>query len=121
MILDTNIVIGLFKNEPSLVHWFNQVRHSHPISISSVTRAEVLSEPKSTAAQRKRIATFLTLFRSISFDDEVADLVAQLRRTYPKLRVPDAAIAATALSKDIQLVTRDRGFQKVRELELIIP
>jgi predicted nucleic acid-binding protein len=51
-------------------------------------------------------------------DDRLAEIAAGFSRLY-RLRLPDAAIAATAAAQGMPLVTRDRGFRKVHEIRLI--
>ncbi|MBI2589721.1 PIN domain-containing protein [Candidatus Berkelbacteria bacterium] len=121
MTLDTNIIITLLKNEASLVKWFQQLQRDQVIFISSITRAELLSESKSTARQLARIARFLNSFHSVPLDDKIADHVASLRRAYSKLHVPDAAVAATAIIMGTPLASRDKVFRKIKELDLIVP
>lgn len=121
MVLDTNVLIALLKGEVRVTRWFRALPAHQPLFISSVTRAELLAEPKSTPAQRQRIVAFLTAFQSVAFGDDSADTVATLRRRYPRLRLPDAAIAAAALMRGVSLATRDRAFVKVRELDVIVP
>jgi predicted nucleic acid-binding protein len=42
-----------------------------------------------------------------------------LRKNYT-LRLPDAIVAASALSFEVPLVTADKVFSKVKELDLIL-
>jgi predicted nucleic acid-binding protein len=42
-----------------------------------------------------------------------------LKRKY-HIKLPDAVIAATCLVFDIPLVTADKGFSKISELDLIL-
>lgn len=120
MILDTNILIAYLQPEHNVISTLqNWARHGRSLSISSITRAELLSWPKLTTSDRVTAARFLLQFFSVPFDDRLADLASDLRRKHPKLELPDAAIAATALAHDDFLVTRDSGFDRIHELKLI--
>ena len=88
-------------------------------AISVVTRAEVLSWPKHTAASLAQAQDFLTNFESIPVDDQIADAAAQIRRTV-NIKLPDALIAATALEAQRTLVTANaRDFEKIADLALL--
>ena len=50
--------------------------------------------------------------------DPVSEKAAWLARLY-RLKIPDAAIAATAADCAMPLVSRDRGFRKVKEISLV--
>lgn len=44
----------------------------------------------------------------------------ELRRAYA-IKLPDAIIAATALTADLTLISNDRGFSKISSLKLLNP
>jgi len=86
--------------------------------ISSITVAEVLSLKTLTDTAVKQVKEFLQTFVSVPFDDYIADITAQCRRLYG-LELPDAGIAATAMTLEIPLVTQDQQFKKIREITVI--
>ena len=43
----------------------------------------------------------------------------QLKKKY-SIKLPDAIIAASCLVYDIPLVTADKGFSKIKELDLVL-
>lgn len=57
----------------------------------------------------------------LSIDElELLNETTRLRREY-HLKLPDAIIAATALTKVATLVTADKDFRKLNELKIINP
>lgn len=119
MILDTNILIAYFNNEPRVVKTLSDWKSSGRILfISSISKAEILALPKISPDEIKKIHNFLNDFLSIPFDDSVAENTALLKRIY-RLTLPDAGIAATALTRNLPLVTRDRKFRKIREITVV--
>lgn len=77
--------------------------------------------PRAAATHRERDsggARFLRSFLCIPFDERLAEKAARLARLY-RLKIPDAAIAATAADCAMPLVSRDRGFRKVKEVSLV--
>ena len=71
----------------------------------------------------------LELFDEFASGINIIDLLAtkeglkskiiEMRNQY-RLKLPDAIIAASAIVNDIVLITADKGFKKVEELQLII-
>lgn len=72
--------------------------------LSPITRAEVLTgvEPPNDEIVRQ----LLDRFHCVAIDVRIADLAAELRRTW-KWRLPDAFQAASAISVGGQLATRN--------------
>lgn len=59
-------------------------------------------------------------FASVPLDRAIARMISDIRQKNRAIKVPDAAIAATALYTHTPLVTRDKqGFGKVTGLEII--
>jgi len=50
--------------------------------------------------------------------DELIDLTIEVRQRY-RIRLPDAIIAATAIQCGASLVTADKRFQNVHELNVV--
>jgi predicted nucleic acid-binding protein len=55
----------------------------------------------------------------LSSDIILKNKIIEIRNTY-KLKLPDAIIAATAIINNAILITADKGFKKVKELQLRI-
>ncbi len=119
MVLDTNILIAYLNGEPAVVDALCRWREEgRALLISSVSLAEVLALPALGPSDLRLVTRFLRTFLSIAFDDHVAEVAAGLSRAY-RLKLPDAAIAATALIHAVPLVTRDRVFRRLAEVELV--
>ena len=119
MTLDTNILIAYFDGDAVVVDFIiREKEDGHAIFVSSVAVAELLSLPALTDAYLQRFKNFISDLISVPFDNTLAETAADLRRRY-KLSLPDAAIAATALNHHSPLVTRDKGFRKVKELTFV--
>lgn len=120
MTLDTNIIIAYLNGEQEvIVTLTNWKREGHPLFVSSLTVGEVLSLSHLTSRDIQKIKTFLAAFIVVPLDNTIAERAAFLRRLY-RLLLPDAGIAATALEYAVPLVTRDRTFQKVKELTVVV-
>ncbi len=119
MILDTNILIALLAGEEkarTAVTYWATTRRS--ILISTVTITEILAFPAQTPRETEEVIQFLRDFGLINFDRTIAECAGALRRRYA-ITFADACIAATAISRQLPLVTRDKGFRKITELTVI--
>jgi predicted nucleic acid-binding protein len=87
---------------------------------SVISKIEVLgfSQPETAAARANRLFDAL---RQIDLTAEIVDRTIALRQAR-KIKIPDAIIAATALSQQLPLVTHNiRDFERIEGLELIDP
>jgi predicted nucleic acid-binding protein len=72
--------------------------------------------------EMQKIDDFLTFANIFYLDDIVSDKAIYLRKTYKKLKLGDALIAATALVNDLVIVTRNtKDFQNIAGLEYLNP
>ncbi len=121
MTIDTNIIIAYLAGDDVVIQALTEWRRlGHPLFLSTVVESEVLSFPNWSAEEREITGLFLEEnFASIPFDRAIARIAAQLRAK-TKIKFPDAAIVATALSMHTPLVTRNtRDFKAIPNLELV--
>lgn len=119
MVIDTNILIYYLKDNADVVAAMDEwKRDSRTLIISAISVAEILSLPKLRSDQEKKIKNYISSFVTVSFDSEVAESAANLRRSHG-LPLPDAGIAATAMTKGLPLVTRDDDFGRINQIEVV--
>lgn len=111
-LLDTNVFIGLLKNSQA-VHDLMAASNCapHQTAISQVTRIELLSYPHLTQSEEAEIKEKLATMPVIGIDDAV-ELCTITTRKLCRLKFADSVIAATALSKGLQLLTLDKALLK---------
>ncbi len=83
--------------------------------ISIITEMELQSFAGLTAEQDRALRELLSDMRIVTINNEVKRETIQLRRTR-RLRLPDAIIAATALSLDAELISNDAIFRSIPRL-----
>jgi predicted nucleic acid-binding protein len=109
-VLDTNIILYLLGNKLSepmpLGHYYASV----------ITEMELLSFPALTKTEEKVIRDFLADIQVVGILPDIKENAIRLRRDH-KLKLPDAIIAATALSLDALLLTNDNGIIRVPGLK----
>lgn len=83
-----------------------------------ITKVELLSHPGLDEAAEKVIGELLDQANVMEFSNVIQKRTIQLRRKY-KMKLPDAVIAATAAFLNVQLITADKQFAKLKD-ELFI-
>jgi predicted nucleic acid-binding protein len=82
--------------------------------ISVITRMEILAKPDHTAESEKEARDFLKKVIVVPLLGTIERTATSIRREgSPRLKLPDAIVAATALVLDAQLITAD---EKLRHL-----
>jgi len=119
MLFDSNVIIRSLNVEQTIVEQLNTwCEEGRAFIISSVTTAEVLSLKTLSPEAIEKVKIYLQTLVSIPFDDVLADIAAEFRRTY-NLELPDAVIAATATMLELPLVNQDRQFKKIKEITVM--
>ena len=124
-LLDTNIWIGLARNEPGVLRRVSDIGPKL-IATCSVVRAELLFGARKSQRVKENLLGFerlLAPFRSLPFDDEAAAHYGVIRAVLESAGTPiganDLMIAAIARTHDCLLVTRNsREFRRVAGLKL---
>lgn len=119
-VVDIDICIYTMQGLPdALAFWESHEQQTFLFSV--VTKAELLSHPALTEEDRTRIDTFLASGSLVDVDEVIAEKTGELRRRLArqgrKLRLPDALIAATAVTEGAILVTHNvRDYRAVSEV-----
>jgi predicted nucleic acid-binding protein len=110
-LLDTNILLYLIGKKIPV-----DALPEGEFSVSFVTELEVLSYPSITSQEEHQLKRLLHDIPVIDITTEIKEQTINLRKKY-NLRLPDAIIAATALQLDAALITNDKGFSLVQEIQ----
>lgn len=106
-LLDTGLVLRHLRGQRRAVQFLRGLSQSGRLSVATVTRLEVHAGMK----QDERHATQKLLSRLTTYDldraiaDKAGDLISLGKNSGQNLSVPDAIIAATAISNALTLVT----------------
>lgn len=107
-LLDTNMVIGLLKgNNAAIILAEEQGLKLDHAAVSQITRMELLGFPGLTEDEESVIQIFLDACQVVLLDEPIEQKAIYLRRT-GMFKLPYAIIAATALTRKLQLLTMDR-------------
>lgn len=123
ILCDTNILIEFYKNNSAVIDELRHIGLSQ-LHISSITQAELY-----VGALHKRellsIKKHLSQLPILHIDTAVSQLFTQLMELYTlshRLSIPDALIAATALTHGLELYTLNiKDFRYMPNLTLYQP
>ena len=115
LFLDSNILLYFLYGDNDVV----EIIFDKDVVISFITELELLSFPKLSSDQENNIKELLKNCQLINLNEEIKSLTIELKRKY-KLKLPDAIIAATAYYLNLPLITADKQFKQVEELEIIL-
>ena len=121
---DTNILIEVYRKNPTVISVVENIARYSRIVISDVTRAEIL-----VGARNKRemqiLVKELEQIQCLPIQSEISDNAIQLLISYNLshgLDFHDALIAATAIYHNIELYTLNvRDFTFVSNINLYVP
>jgi predicted nucleic acid-binding protein len=108
-LLDTNVVIGLLKGHVPAIALAEQSALSlNQAAVSQITRMELLGYPKLTDEEDRGIRIFLAACQVRLLDERIETEAIRLRRS-GVFKLPDAIVAATAITGGLRLLTLDQG------------
>ena len=112
-LLDTNVILGMLKSTPDVMSLVveNDLM-ANQCAFSIITRMELLGYPGITNSEDALIRQRLEQFTCIGITPEIENLAIELRRAR-RIKLPDALIAATAISQGWGLLTLDQGLMSV--------
>lgn len=120
ILCDTNILREFYKNNLQVVTKLRRIGQEE-LAVSAVTQAELYFGARSKSELRQ-IKQHLALLHHVPLDASISTTFLQLLETYSlshKLSLTDAVIAATALSHDLDLYTRNiNDFRFISGLKL---
>jgi len=121
-IVDTDILIDAALQVSEAVDCLDEIEQTATLAISTITEMELLVGCRNKTEQRKT-ERFLQRFRVFSLNERACELAVDLLQRYRLshgLLIPDALIAATAITLDCPLITKNqRDFRFIREVQLL--
>ncbi len=110
---DTNFIIHLNQGNPLIEPFLD-----YNFGVSFVSEIELLGAFSISKNKKNQLAEILKDCIILEMDTQIKEACITLRQQY-KIKIPDAIIASTAIIYKIPLITSDRDFKKVKELDLI--
>src|SRR3989338_6249365 len=118
-IIDTNLFIDHFRGYAPATLFFESLEGA---IFSAVTETELVAGSQCSVSETKKdILQFLSKWKKINVDNQIALLAGDLSRK-DGLELGDAIIAATAIINKAELLTRNvRDFEKIKTLRVKSP
>lgn len=114
LFIDSNIVLYLFSGDSTIVSLLD----NKDLYVSFITELEVLGYPEITDDEKVQIEAFFSECQVININKAIKKDVIFLRRKY-NMKLPDCIIAASAKNLRIPLITADKDFNKIDEINLL--
>jgi predicted nucleic acid-binding protein len=111
--LDTNVIIDTLNNDLDLLA-FLETFPDCEIYINPVVAIEVLAKASMSEAEEAAVHALLDSFKWTEIDKAVCEVAIQIRRA-KELRLPDALIAASAITINATVLSNDshlRDYQR---------
>ncbi len=121
-LLDTNTIIYYLKAAlpPKAMQLLHTVVDDQPI-ISVITKIELLGFNFTSPEEQLLTETFVNASLIFDLDEAIINQTTAIRK-HNRIKLPDAIIAATALSYDLTIITRNTNdFDKLISLKLLNP
>lgn len=121
LLVDTDILIDVSKNIATAVNRLIKEEQNHSLGISTITKMELIVGCRNKSELRI-VDKFLNRFELIKIDDEINDVAISLLKIYRLshgLLIADAFIAATAVTHQAMLLTKNqKDFKFIEGLKM---
>lgn len=112
LLLDTNALLYLLRGYACMQPYL-----SKQFGISIISEMELLSFAQNSEEDEQNIQSLIQDCVVFALNNAVKNQTISIRKKYG-IKLPDAIIAATAIENKLPLLTADKGFKRVSELNL---
>jgi predicted nucleic acid-binding protein len=112
---DTNMLIMLVDGNERVA----ELLEGCQIFTSFISELELLSASGLMLKQIKKLESLLADCTIIDINPAIKSSTLEIRRKH-KVKLPDAIVAATAITLDLPLLTADHGFKRIDGLTIIL-
>ena len=122
IIVDTDVLIDVSRGVGEAITCLQQIEQQSILSISTITKMELIVGCRNKGELRT-VERFLSRFQIIKISEAISDKAVELLQKYRLshgLLIADALIAATAITLEQPLVTKNqRDYVFITELQLL--
>lgn len=115
ILVDTNIFINLVEGKEGI----DSHLEGREIFVSVITEIELLGYYQISETEKKFFGLLLSECSILELTTGIKQRAIALKQTH-QIKLPDAIIAATAQFLKIELITFDKGFRNIPDLDLIL-
>ncbi|MDR2937391.1 MAG: type II toxin-antitoxin system VapC family toxin [Prevotellaceae bacterium] len=114
ILADTNVLIYAMEEHPA-VKGLNLCAPA----ISVVSEIELLGKKGIPNKEATAIRELLSGYPIVPLSEDIKEIAILLKQKY-SIKTPDAIIAATAKFLDLMLVTADKDFSRIEEIDVVL-
>jgi len=114
IVCDTNPLIYLLDGNRYLAQFLDNKQ----IYVSVITELELFGKQNLSVHDNEMIESLLDNCFVIGINQEIKQIYKEIKQKYA-IKLPDAAIAATAIYLDLPLLTLDKDFENIVNLKLM--
>ena len=114
ILLDTNIVLYLLSGDKDLATLLDGKK----LYVSFITQLELLGFQGISIQEQKVVKRFLGDCIVIDINNQIKEEVIKIKRSQ-NLKLPDSIILATSKYLNIPIISSDKAFSKLDDLEII--
>lgn len=115
LFVDTNILIYLLNGDLEVT----QILDGKQLAISIITELELLAVPNLSKKEQSLIEQLINDCQVINISSGIKKVTIEIRKSR-RLKLPDAIVAASSFYSKLPLLTADKAFEKIDELDVII-
>ena len=127
LLLDTSILVGIQRKDRDIIRKLADLTkiHFHPSSVSFINYFEFYYGLIDKKVKNKQIMIeFINKFNCLKASVMTAQILAELKHKYDKKGIPigltDLIIASQAKENNLVLVSMDKTFEKIEDINKII-
>ena len=114
-LIDTNILVYILQGNPRVQYFAGE----DVLTLSCVSEVEMLGKFQISEEEKETVTQMLSGCSIVDINDPIKRYAIGLRQRY-RIKLPDALIAATAMQQNLTLVTADKEFSKISELDVFL-
>ncbi len=114
-LIDTNILVYIMQGNPRMQYFAEE----DTLTLSCISEIEMLGRFQISSKEKEVITQMLSYCNIVDLNSQIKQLAIGLKQKY-HIKLPDALIAATAMQQNLTLVTADKGFRKISEVDLLL-
>ncbi len=114
-LVDTNIALYLLSGNKTIA----EIIDGSQLYVSFITQLELLGFKGITTKEQQEVKQFLSECIIIDINEEIKKHTIAIKQKH-EIKLPDSIIAATSLFIEIPLLTADKGFRKISQLNLAL-
>ena len=115
-LVDADTIFDFFNGATELFSLFDEVEN---IYVSAVTQGKLFYKAAQTESEKNLVQIsrdFCHLLHIVQIDEAIAMEYAKLKAEYPGFEENKLWLSATAITKDLVLVSRDEDFLKIKNI-----